>query len=566
MMKITEKLETLLSRALRELEIHEIKPKVEPTADLQFGDYVSNVALVVAKDLGKNPKDLAAEIVVKLVKIDDQDLERVEVAGPGFINFYLSKSYLKENLAQILEAKENYGKNNFLAGQRVMVEYTDPNPFKLFHIGHLMSNTIGESLSRLIEFSGAEVKRACYQGDVGMHVAKAIWGVVNLGEEKLLSDYALEDKIKFLGEAYVAGAQVYDSKKEEMAELNRKIYGREDDKIDQIYDEGRKVSLEYFEGIYQKLGTKFDFYFFESETGKFGKELVEEWLGKGIFTKSEGAVIFRGENYGTHTRVFLNSEGLPTYEAKELGLAKTKYEKYPYDLSVVITGSEVNDYFKVLLSVLKLIFPELAIKTKHLGHGMLRLPTGKMSSRTGEVITAEELIDQVKENLIEKIGEREYSPEDRERILEAVSVAALKYSILKQDVGRDIIFDFEKSLSFEGASGPYLQYAYVRTQSILEKKEKEADAKSEDEENSDLSLEKKLEKFPLIVERAARDYAPQYVCTYLVELASLFNSYYATWKIIGSESESYRLALVEAVGQTLENGLWLLGIGAPSKM
>ncbi|MEK7150379.1 MAG: arginine--tRNA ligase, partial [Patescibacteria group bacterium] len=477
---------------------------------------------------------------------------KVEVAGAGFINFFLSKEFFAESTGEVIKAGENLGMNESLKGQKIIIEYTDPNPFKEFHIGHLMSNTIGESISRIIEFHGAEVKRACYQGDVGLHVAKAIYGLLKIGNDA-------SGDIRKLGEAYSIGARAYEEEafKNEINEINKKIYDRSDKEINKLYDWGREVSLEYFETIYKKLGTKFNFKFFESETGSFGKKIVEENIKNGVFEKSDGAIVFKGEKYGLHTRVFINSEDLPTYEAKELGLAKIKHDKYPYDISVVITGNEINDYFKVLLRVMEIIFPELAQKTKHISHGMLRLPTGKMSSRTGDVITAESLIADVEKLVEEKIKDRNYDESLKKEIIKKVSIGAIKYSILKSAIGGDVVYDFEKSISFEGDSGPYLQYSYARAKSVLEKAEREGIKMSVGETMTEtLELEKLLYRFSEIVERAGKEYSPHYIASYLIELAGSFNSFYAKHKIVDKEDETspYKVAIATAFATTMKNG------------
>jgi arginyl-tRNA synthetase len=424
-----------------------------------------------------------------------------------------------------------------------MVEYTDPNPFKEFHIGHLMSNSIGEAVSRIIEWNGAEVKRANYQGDVGIHVAKAVW--------------AMKNGVSF-AEAYACGNKAYEeneSDKKEIEELNKKIYEGSDPEISATYQSGRDESLKSFEKIYERLGTKFDFYFFESETAGIGKKIVEENKGK-IFEESDGAIVFRAENVdpSLHTRVFINSQGLPTYEAKDLGNAVNKYDKYKYTKSVVVTGNEIRDYFRVILAALKLINPKLAMSTKHLPHGMLRLPTGKMSSRTGDVITAESLIEDVKEKV---------------KGNEQVAIGAIKYTILRSNIGGDIIFDVDKSVSTEGDSGVYLQYTHARANSVLEKA-KEAGTMiyhSVVEEREVHPVERLLYRFPEIIERAEKELAPHYITTYLTELAGAFNNFYAHEQVIGDTKESgYRLAIVQAAKVVLKNGLAVLGIPAPERM
>lgn len=532
-----ETIEKLTQSALKELG-YEGSFVVEYPLDIKNGDYSTNVALALSKSTGVSPRELAEKLVEILKKSGEDMFEKVEVAGPGFINFYLSKEFFRESLQYINKKGKDFGKTKNMKGEKVIVEYTDPNPFKEFHIGHLMSNAIGEAVSRIIEWSGADTKRANYQGDTGMHVAKAVWG------------YFRSDWIN----AYKIGSKAYDENLEarlEIEEINKKIYDRSDKKINKVYDEGRKASLKYFEGIYKRLGTKFDYLFFESNAGKLGKKIVEENTGK-VFEESDGAVIYKGEKFdpSLHTRVFINSHGLPTYEAKDLGNAKQKYDKYKYTKSVVVTGNEIRDYFKVMLSALGQIYPKLREMTKHLPHGMLRLSTGKMSSRTGDVITAESLIEDVK---LRVKGD------------ETVAVGAIKYMILRQSIGNDIIFDIEKSVSTEGDSGVYLQYAHARASSVLEKAGKKGNTKSERAHTHE--VERMLHRFPEIIERAQVEYAPHHITTYLTELAGSFNNFYAHEQVISEDAESlYRLAIVEAFKNVIKNGLTVLGIPAPLRM
>src|SRR3989338_11285312 len=432
---------------------------IEHPTELTHGDYATGVALQYAKQAGMKPRELAEKIVESLGSIES--VSKIDIAGPGFINFYLSPDAIFKTIEEAGRVGK-WGENRNEEGERVIVEYTDPNPFKEFHIGHLVTNAIGESISRLYDFAGAEVRRANYQGDVGRHVARAIWGLITSGESP--------EDVKALGRAYAAGAAADvdgSPAKDEITAINKKIYARSDEKINHLYDTGRKASLDHFEKLYAILGTKFDFYFFESETGPYGKEVVSSHMKDGVFTESEGAVVYAGEKHGLHTRVFLNSEGLPTYEAKELGLSKMKFERYPYDTSVIVTGNEINEYFKVLLAAMKEVFPDLAAKTIHISHGMMRLAEGKMSSRTGNVVTGESLIRDLTEVAEERATESRAA--DKVQLARDVAVAGIKFQILKGGTGKDIIFDRERALSLDGDSGPYLQYAHARTCAIIEK-------------------------------------------------------------------------------------------------
>lgn len=542
-----------IKKALGKLGIEPVDFIVEHPAELAHGDFASNVALVAGKRDGKDPKKLAQKLAQKLVL---EQAEKIEVAGAGFINFHLSRDFFAESVIGILRQAQDFGKNSVLAGRKVMVEYTDPNPFKVFHIGHLMNNAIGEAVSRLIEFSGADVKRANYQGDVGVHVAKAIWGKMQK------SDLSW-------GDAYALGSRLYKGHRDEIDELNKVIYEQSDKKVQKLYKKGKKETLAEFEKMYELLGTTFDEYFFESEVAGSGKEIVEKETGE-VFEKSDGAIVFPKEKSGLHTRVFLNSQGIPTYEAKELALAKIKYERYPYDHSIAVIGNEVDEYFKVVHKAMELVYPDLAEKTQHLSHGMLRLPSGKMSSRTGDVIAAKSLIDDVKGRVLKKIDPKAFgNARASEKIAQQIAVGAIKYEILKQTPGKDIVFDMEKSLSLEGDSGPYLQYTYVRTRSLLEKAKSENIRPTTNDQRPEITqVERLLYRFPEVVKDATEQYAPQKIVHFLTGVASSFNTLYAAEKIVDADDafSPYKLAVTASVATVLKNGLWLLGIETPEQM
>lgn len=548
--EIVKKIESIL----KNLGVENPKVNFDVSARPETGDYSSSVAMAYAKSLGKKPIELAEEIKSKL------NLEniKVEVAQPGFINFFFDKEYYGDVVKKIIEDK-NLGKTDIFSGQKVFFEHSQPNPFKAFHIGHLMGNCIGESVARIIRANGAEMQIASYHGDVGLHVAKAVW--------------ALKKGIDF-DSAYAEGHKVYEDNEEskkEILEINKKIYDESDNEISKLYEDGRQKSLEKFESLYERLDSHFDFHFYESESGEIGGELVRGNIGK-VFEKGDnGAVIFKGENFEpkTHTRVFLNSEGLPTYEAKELGLAQIKKDWFAYDKSITVTANEQDSFFKVVEVAIGEVFPELKGKLKHLSHGMLKLPSGKMSSRTGTIISAEDLIEQVKEKVLEKMKDSEVSENEKSEIAEQISLGAIKYSILRQAIGGDIIFDFDKSISFEGDSGPYLQYSSVRARSLVKKADGVVNSSYKlPKDWSTTNLERLLERFPGAIEKAGREYAPHHLATYLVELSSEFNSFYASHKIIdeGDNTSAYRIAITTAFYFVMMKGLDLLAIQVPEKM
>ncbi len=538
---------------------------IEYPAEMSHGDYATGIALKYAKQLGKNPRDLAQEIVTKLGAIDG--VEKVEIAGPGFINFTLAPEAVAAGLEEA-RSDSNWGKNNSLTSETIMVEYSQPNPFKEFHVGHLMGSVIGESLSRLIESSGAKVIRVNYQGDVGLHVAKAIHGMQVMLTQTTLSDFKETiDKAQFLGASYAAGAHAYETNpevKEQIDTLNKIIYEKSNQEVSNLYDWGKHASLEHFEDIYKILGTNFDHYFFESETGPIGTQIVV--AHPEIFPESDGARIFKGEEYGLHTRVFINAKGLPTYEAKELGLEKLKKELHPETTKLIIeTANEITEYFKVIKTALGLIYPEIAAELVHVSHGIMKLPTGKMSSRTGSIITGESLISELSEAAKGRASESR--AEDHDLLAQQIAVGAIKYQILKQAAGKDIIFDRERALSLEGDSGPYLQYAYARTSAIIARAKENGIKAKLDSSATPSELTRLLVRFPEIVARAAAEYEPHYLATYLILIASTYNSWYAQVQILDqSPQEPHKVGVVEAVSKTLKTGLGLLGIPTPEKM
>ncbi|MFZ3043736.1 MAG: arginine--tRNA ligase [Minisyncoccia bacterium] len=547
-----ERIRKAVGKALAQAGAPEVVFTVERPNDAVHGDYTTNAALIAAKSLGKKPHEVADGIAAFLIDALGKDIaSHVSVAGPGFVNITLAREAVSFAVAEADAKGLEWGKGSVDAEQRVIVEYTDPNPFKEMHIGHLMSNVIGESLARLIGNEGAKVIRANYQGDVGPHVAKAIWGLRKAGTSEPAT-------AKEIGEAYAAGSRAYEDSPEakaEIDELNQAIYTGTDHVLMEEWRKGRDVSLAAFEQLYKVLGTKFDYYFFESETSESGMRIVQDGLNKGVFEESEGAVIYRGEKKGLYTLVFITSKGTPTYEAKELGLAFLKEERAQSDRSIIVTAAEQIGHFKVVLAALSDIAPLIAEKTTHVPHGFLRLTSGKMSSREGNVITAAGLI----EDIAKKAGEKSPDP----LIAEQVAIGAIKYMVLRQAPGSDIIFDPEKSLSLEGDSGPYLQYALVRAKSVLV--QAGSASKPEAPEHPYL-LERIILHFPEVAARAARELAPNLLVNYLTELAGEWNSFYAAERIVGGDHEAYKLMLARAFVNTMVNGLALLGIPTPEKM
>lgn len=555
---MTEQIKQAISEVSQALFGETVEAKLA-RPDEQFGDYATNIALQLAAKTGKNPREIAQDLQKGLTEKLKDRVAKIEIAGPGFINFTLADSVLAEELAKV---DENYGSNELFKGKTIVIEHTDPNPFKEFHIGHAYSNTIGEALGRLFQAAGAKIHQVSYHGDAGLHIAMAIWGMqqaLGTGEQSL-KDIEPQERHEFLAKAYALGARA--NKEDEQAaaeirEINKHVYARDDEQINELYDSGRDWSFAYFDSIYQKLGVEFEKQYFETETGAVGQKIVNEH--KNVFEESEGAVVYRGEKAGLHTRVFMTRDGLPTYEAKELGLAYAKAKDYPEaNKFIVITANEIDDYFRVLVAAIKEIDEQLASKIQHISHGVVKLPSGKMSSRTGGVVTLTHVLQMLSEAVDKVANEKAAARDDN-------VLGALKYAFLKNRIGGDLIFDIEESVSLEGNSGPYLQYAHARARSILGK----ADTKPADIsllEAPERSLVRKIGQYPEVVQDAINELVPNHICTYLYELAQNFNRFYENNRVIGDEREDLRLQLVKAYAQVLKNGLSLLNIPAPEKM
>lgn len=313
--------------------------------------------------------------------------------------------------------------------------------------------------------------------------------------------------------------------------------------------------MEEFNRIFKVLGTKFDYVFYDSDTTKGGIDAVMDGLEKGIFEKSNGAIIYPGEKKGLHTLVFITSRGTPTYETKDVGLAFLKEERCATDSVIIITAMEQIGHFKVFLAALEDVAPLLAKKTAHVPHGLLRLTTGKMSSRKGNVITTAELIQSV----IELAKEKNEDP----IVAEQVALAAVKYMILRQAPGGDIVYDAEKSLALDGDSGPYLQYALVRAKKILAYGGSEG---GREEPEAPYAIERLITRYPSVVARAAKEHASHHLAQYLTQLAASWNNFYATEQVLGSPEEAYKQNVAKAFANTMERGLGLLGIPVPERM
>jgi arginyl-tRNA synthetase len=527
----------------------------------QFGDFSTNVAMQLAGRLGKPPIDIA-EAIAQQLNSDLKDLARVSAIKPGFINFTLNDSAL----FRALETQPSRS----LSGEVIVVEYSDPNPFKVLHAGHLYTSIVGDAIANLLEWSGATVHRVNYGGDVGMHVAKTLWSMEKELQGSLPEKYAdlsIDERTEWMAERYVDGSQQFETNLEAKAEIsivNKQVYEIQETKdhdshLAKLYWTTREWSYEYFRKFYALIGTKFEKFYAESEVEELGLTTVREQLAKGVYEESEGAVVFRGEKFGLHTRVFINSDGLPTYEAKDVGLIIRKFEDYHFNKSIIITANEQEQYMAVVQKSIEQFNPDLVRATTHLTHGLVKLVGGvKMSSRLGNFLRATDVLNSASEANKQLTGK-----DNQDSVLGAV-----KYSLLRTRMGGDIIYDPAESVSIEGNSGPYLQYAYARAKSILKKVEQtnEHNIDGVSLNSGERSLLRKMGEFIEVIEKASIEFMPHQVCTYLYELAQTFNRFYEQNRVIDDERQGLRIMLVENYSNILKQGLDLLEIPAPENI
>lgn len=548
-----------IKKALRELELPEVPFTLEHPKDLFHGDYMTNVSLMVGKQTGETVLGIAEKVAKHLIAQNIEGVQKIEVAGPGFINFALKRETFIPWL--ITAQDKEWGNTEVYKGKKILVEHSSPNLFKPFHIGHLMNNTIGEALYRLAKSSGAQATPISFPSDISLGIAKAVFILL----EKQISGEVLND-ISVLGGAYVEGTKRFEEDESthvRIKEIADNLYSSKDSPELELFKYCKMVNIKYFETVVEKLGSKFDSYIYESESGVDGKKIVLENTPK-IFTESEGAIVYiPSEESKLHTSVFINSQGNPTYEAKDLGLLDLKFTRYQPEISIIITDNHQASHFQVVVDAAGKINPDWQKNSVHRSHGRMSFKGQKMSSRLGGVPLVVDVLGAVAEEVKEKNADLS------DWVSNQIAIAAIKFSILRTQTGKDINFDPDTSLSFEGDSGPYLQYTAVRAGSLLEKGKNLGITPNIDTPVSGTeTLERLIPRFIEVCGEAQKAWAPHYVVTYLLELAQEFNSWYGQGKIIDEDTDAtaYRLSVVAAVRQTLINGLWVLGIDVPERM
>lgn len=580
-----ERIETIIKEALSALGVEASNIVLEHPADIAHGDYATNVALVYCKIAGVSPRDLAEKIVAKIRETNVTEIKSVEIAGPGFVNFFIKDEVIRE---------ENNKEKSFLktkyTGQNILVEHSSPNLFKPFSIGHLMNNFVGEFIARATKIGGGNVKAMTFPSDVSLGVAKALFIIErDIKENKIDLSYFKngdeDDVVKYLGEAYVRGVKECEENEDSLNKAKKvldKIYNLKDDDFYDLVNVTRSRNENHFKMILKELGSDIDAFVYEREAGAEGSRIVKENIGK-VFTESEGAVVYvpGEERKDINTSVFINSQGYPTYEAKDLGLMSIKLtpklsaygiNHFSPDVSLFVTDHEQASHFKVVFDAAEKLgndWKEWVSKSRHVSHGRMTFKGQKMSSRLGGVPLALEVIETVREEVRERAGEKiaHLNVEEKNKLEKDVALSALRIAVLRSRPGININFDPETSLSFEGDSGPYLLYTHARCASLLEKGYKRGDRPAF-KSIPVTTLERELAQYELVLTESIENLAPQKLVTYLFEVAQLFNGFYGNIQVLTDDKETsgHYLAVVRRVKAVLREGLWVLGIQAPDKM
>jgi arginine--tRNA ligase len=516
--------------------------------DAAFGDIATNVALQLAGRLKRNPRQIAEELAEVLRS--NPDFAEVTVAGPGFINVRLSDEALLQQLQ--VSAPQQYADTN------VVIETNSPNPFKAMHIGHAMNAVVPDAIANILERAGAQVHRVSYHGDVGLHVGKSMYSLLKYaqGDVQRIAQIPKAERNSFMSRMYAEGAAAYkesEEAKREIDALAAQSFTCEDPLYKQIYELCLEWSYQQIDETVARLGNKpIERRFVESAADSRGVAIVKQHT-PAVFTQSNGAYIFEGSKYGSFDNVFVSSNGRGLYAARDLGLMELKNEAFHPDKSVIVTGGEQGQYFKGVIAAAELSDPSLKGQTVNIPTGLVKLTTGKMSSRDGNVITIDWIFDQFRQAI-----------EARGAVATDATIAgALRYQFLKVKIGSDVIFDINDAVSITGNTGSYLQYAHARAKSILRKIDH---AEIKQLQPEDRILIRKMGEYSDVVDLATRQLEPHHICQYLFELAQEFNRYYERNRVVGSELQAHRAGLVAAYVRILADGLALLGIHAPDEL
>ncbi|MCR6515155.1 MAG: arginine--tRNA ligase [Clostridium sp.] len=549
-----------------ELNVEDIKKLIEIPPKSEMGDYAFP-CFQLAKVMRKAPNMISEEIAGK---INREGFENVKAFGP-YVNFFVDKaSFSKETIETILKEGNDYGKSKIGEGKTVCVEYSSPNIAKPFHVGHLFSTSIGNSLYKLFEEEGYKVVGLNHLGDWGTQFGKLISAYNRWVDEEALE----KDPITELLRIYV---KFHDEAEKDPSLVDEgRMYFKKledgDKDATALWERFRALSLKEFDRVYDALNVKFDSLAGEAFYNDKMQVIIDELKEKNLLVESNGAQVVMLDEYNMPPCIVLKGDGATIYATRDLAAANYRKNTYDFDKCVYVVGSPQALHFKQFFKVLELAGKEWAKDCVHVGFGLVKFPDGGMSTRKGKVILLDELLSEAVSKTLEVINEKNPDLENKEEVAKKIGYGAVLFTYLKNSREKDIIFDWKEILSFEGETGPYVQYSYARGNSILEK------ANGINLENPDYSLLNSKEEFELIkslesfkknIHQAIEKLEPSVISRYVIEVAKAFNKFYNAHSVLNLEDENLkiaRLSLVKASLQVIKNGLGLLGIEVVEKM
>jgi len=576
-----------VKKAVSSLYNQEDEVVLQPTRREFEGNY-TYVFFGLVKSLKRSPAEIGAAIGEYLVN-NTSVVSRYNVVQ-GFLNLKLTDSVWLE-VFNALKAHYREAKKD----KKVLVEYSSPNTNKPLHLGHLRNNFLGYSVSEILKAAGYDVTRACLVNDRGIHICKSMVAYRHFGKgetpesagmkgDHLVGKYYVEFDKAYKAEVtgLVAGGMAEEEAKKAaplMAEAQQMLvqWEQHDPEVIALWEKLNGWVYDGFNATYKKIGVDFDKTYYESDTYLLGKDIVEEGLQKGVFYKKEdNSVWIDLTDQGLDHKLVLRGDGTSVYITQDLGTTDLKFRDFQCDKSIWVVGNEQDYHFKVLFAILEKLGRSYAPGCYHLSYGMVDLPSGKMKSREGTVVDADELVEEMiatSKAITEEKGKTEgFSEEQLEELYRMVALGALKYYLLKVEPKKRMLFNPEESIDFQGNTGPFIQYTHARIRSILRKSGLESfpvPAGMKELNEEELELIFLLKDYGKVVETAAAEYSPALIANYVYDLAKTFNSFYTRHSVLNEESETvrlFRLSLIEEVADTIRSGMGLLGIEVPEKM
>lgn len=571
MIDYKEKIAEILTSAVEGMEAEELRNLIEIPADNKMGDYAFP-CFKLARVLRKAPPMIAKDIAEKIG--GEAIFDKVEPVN-AYVNMFLSRDvYIKDTVGEIIEKGDDFGRSDLGAGKKVIVEYSSPNIAKPFHIGHIRSTVIGNSIYKIYDFLGYDTIRINHLGDYGTQFGKMICAYRRWGNK----EDVIKEPIKTLL-SYYTKFHVEAEKDPELEQEARDIFARlekgEPEEVE-LWQWFRDESLKEFTRVYNMLGIEFDSYAGESFYSDKMPRFVQELKDKGLLEESQGAQIVNLEEYGMSPALITKSDGSTLYITRDIAAAVYRKEHYDFYKNLYVVASQQNLHFQQWIQIVELLGYDWARDCVHIPFGLVSLEDGTMSTREGRVVFLEDVLNRAVDQTREIIKEKNVNTDNIDETAKMVGIGAVIFQELSNNRIKDYVFSWDKVLNFEGETGPYVQYTHARAASVLRKAGEEAVKKAvsgginPEYISSDDAYEliKLLYAFPQVVEEAGQKYEPSIVTRHIVDIAQAFNRFYHNEHVLvdNEEEKAAKIALVIAAKNTIKNGLGLLGIQAPEKM